>query len=375
MNIKHLLCVVLCAIISVSPARAADDAGDESAESGDAARLVAARDNGLDWLAAHQNPDGSWGNTYTVAVTSFACLSYLSAADEPYTGDRGRSLVRGLEFLLANQQEGMVPHQGHTWIHGQGFATLALSEGFGRSLFCETKPDIDTAAIRDVVQQAVEVITQNQSTSGGWWYTPGSPGSHEGSTTVCAVQALVSAANYGIEIDRDALTRGFAYLKQCQNDDGGFDYSLGDTVSMKEGTAAGVATLGLMKKFDFSVMVNGYRFLLDITPATISAERFPYYGHFYGCMGMLLLGEEFRGDETYRTTTSDYIAATQADLLSWQQENGAWPAKSWVLSNATEGEPYATAFAALTLSIPERRLSIYNRRPPELPAADGLDSE
>ena len=83
-------------------------------------RLAAARTRGLDWLTKNQNADGSWGKTYTVAVTGFACLSYLSAADEPFDGDRGKALVKGLQFLMAQQKDGQFPQQGHTWIHGQG---------------------------------------------------------------------------------------------------------------------------------------------------------------------------------------------------------------------------------------------------------------
>jgi len=331
------------------------------------AALAAAREQGLDWLAKNQTPDGSWGKSYTIAVTGFACLSYLGSSDEPYMGDRGRALLSGLRFLIANQQDGQFTAQGHTWIHGQGFATLALSEAYGRSLFAKTQPDIDMQQIRDIVGQAVQVIANSQSTSGGWWYTPGAPGSHEGSTTVCAVQALVSASNYGIEIDKSVLARGFEYLKKCQNEDGGFDYKLGDAHSMKEGTAGGVATLGLMKKFDYSVMIKGYDFLLKITPVTIGQGQFPYYGQFYGCMGMHLLQQEFGRDKAYRENTSQYILAAQQDVLSWQQEDGAWPAKAWVVSSASEGEAYGTAFATLLLSVPESRLSIYNRRPPKLP--------
>src|SRR5262249_35004088 len=152
--------------------------------------------------------------------------------------------------------------QSHSWIHGQGFATLALSETYGRSLFCKTKPDIDTKKIRQVVEKAIAIIGKNQSNSGGWWYTPGSLNQHEGSTTVCAVQAIVSASNFGIPIDEKLLDKGFEYLKKCQTPQGGFNYSLGDGTNMKEGTAAAVATLGLMQKFDFEVMIKGYNFLL-----------------------------------------------------------------------------------------------------------------
>src|SRR5208337_2892274 len=128
-------------------------------------------------------------------------------------------------------------------------------------------------------------------------YTPGSQNA-EGSTTVCSVQAMVSARNYGIEIDPKVLDKGFDYLKKSQNKDGSFNYIQGDGSSMKAGTAADVATLALMKKFDFNAMINGYKYLLNFTPARMSAPHlpwhFPYYGHYYGCMGMQLLGQEFK---------------------------------------------------------------------------------
>jgi hypothetical protein len=329
--------------------------------------VAAAREKGLDWLTKNQAANGSWGQTYTIAVTSFTCLDYLSAADEPFTGDRGQALVKGLQFLLSQQKDGVFPQQGHTWIHGQGFGTLALSEAYGRSLLCKTKPDMDMKKVRDAVAAAVQVIAKQQSQSGGWWYTPNDHTQHEGSTTVCAVQALVSARNYEIKIDQKVLDKGFEYLKKCQNEDGGFDYKQGDRVSMKEGSAADVSTLGLMEKFDFAVMINGYKFLLKITPATISAERFPYYGHFYGCMGMHLLGQEYKDDKEFREKTGGYIAGVQKDLLSWQQKEGTWPVKGWMASGGGEGAPYATAFATLALYVPEARLSIYNRTPPKLP--------
>ncbi|MBC8356360.1 MAG: terpene cyclase/mutase family protein [Planctomycetes bacterium] len=366
MTRRTKLLVTLCLFLLGSPV-IADELPRDDPPPSDIKALAAARERGLDWLTKNQASDGSWGTTYTIAVTSFACLSYLGGSDEPFTGERGRVLLKGLSFLMANQSDGQFTKQGHTWIHGQGFGTLALSEAYGRSLFAKTKPDIDTQQIRGIVGQAVQVIANNQSTSGGWWYAPGSPGSHEGSTTVCAVQALVSASNYGIKIDTGVLARGFDYLKQCQNADGGFDYKLGDATSMKEGTAGGVATLGLMKKFDYSVMIKGYNFLLKITPAEISSQRFPYYGHFYGCMGMHLLRQEFGRDKEYFEKTSQYIAEAQKDVLSWRQENGEWPTKGSV---SGEGKAYGTAFASLLLSGPDGRLSIYNRRSPDVPRDD-----
>lgn len=342
-----------------------------------AKQVAAAGAKGLDWLTKNQAADGSWGKSYTIGITSMGCLAYLSASDEPFTDERGKALIKGLQFLMANQKDGMFLTQGQsvrTWIHNQGFAGLALSEAFGRSLFCKVKPDIDVKKIRGVVMQSIKQIAKNQSASGGWWYTPGELTRDEGATTACAVQALVSAENFGLDIDEKVIDKGFEYLKKSQNKDGSFNYILGDGQSMKGGTAAAVATLGLMKKFDFAVMINGYKYLLDFTPARMSAPHvpwyFPYYGHYYGTMGMRLLGQEYQDDKSFRTNTARYIAETQKELLAWQEKDGGWPNKGWIKDQEKgETNAYSTAFATMTLFVPDGRISIYNRTPPKLPKA------
>jgi hypothetical protein len=178
------------------------------------------------------------------------------------------------------------------------------------------------------------------------------------------VQAVASAKNYGVPVEDKVMDNGFEYLKKCQIKDGGFVYKLGDAVSMKEGTAGGVATLGLMQKFDFPVMIKGYKFLVQLTPAGISKERFPYYGHFYGCMAMRLLGQEYKDDKEFREKTHAYIEGVQKELLAWQGKDGVWAAKD---QGDAGDAAYATSFATLALFVPEGRLSICNRTPPKLP--------
>ncbi len=320
----------------------------------------------LIWLDTSQNENGSWGKKHTYAVTGLACLAFLAAQDEPFFGKRNAALKRGLEFLLAQQKDGVFPKQGHTWIHGQGFATLALSEARGRSLLTETAVELDAALLTDVVVKAASAIASNQSASGGWWYTQGDRKNHEGSTTVCAVQALVSASNYGLTVDQAVLDNGFEYLKRCQNPDGGFDYKEGPgTASMKEGTAAGVSTLALVKRFDYAVMLEGVKFLETIGTAGLSRERFPFYGHFYASMGMRLFGEEMSEE----ARVAPYIAAAHAAVMAWQEENGSWAERGWMKGSSPEGSAYSTAFAALVLAVPEGRLSIFRRDPPALPQA------
>jgi len=115
------------------------------------------------------------------------------------------------------------------------------------------------------------------------------------------------------------------------------------------------------------VMLNGYKYLLAIGPAGVSGGNFPEYGCFYGCMGMHLLGEEYKEDKDYHDKTAEFIAGTQKVLLSWQDQDGSWPVRAWMAANNQEGPAFATAFTTLTLFVPEARLSIYNREPPKLP--------
>ena len=154
MNSARLLSIGLVLGIgfgSEPVARGEEKKPDEKQPENLARDVAAAREKGLDWLTKNQADDGSWGKSYTIGVTSLSCLAYLSAADEPFTGDRGKALIKGLQYLLANQKDALFPTQGQsvkTWIHGQGFATLALAEAYGRSLLCKVKPDIDVKKIR-----------------------------------------------------------------------------------------------------------------------------------------------------------------------------------------------------------------------------------
>jgi hypothetical protein len=167
------------------------------------------------------------------------------------------------------------------------------------------------------------------------------------------------------------LDKGFEYLKKCQNKDGSFHYIQGDGSSMKGGTAAGVATLALMDKYDFTVMINSYNYLLKFTPAGMSAKHgphyFPYYGHYFGTMGMHLLGVEYKDDKKFRTNTARYIAETQKELVTAQNKDGSWPDKTWKGQQEYPGDAYAAAFGTMALFVPDARLSIYKRVQAKLP--------
>lgn len=316
------------------------------------------------YLKNSQDPDGHWGNRYSCAITSMAGLALLASTDTPFEIPE---LLKATKWLMARIKAGRVPNQGHTWVHSQGFATLFLAEVYGRGLLSEAKPDLSLEKLRAMVTLMVKAIEAAQCDIGGWYYTP-TKHNHEGSTTVCAVQALRSAANFGIEIDKRVLARGFEYLKKTQNDDGSFQYRLGDGSHMKEGTAGGVATLALMRKLDFPVLMKGGRHLVKIKAASITKGQFPFYGHFYSVLGMKLVADEIGAGVK---GSKDWHKPVHKWLLEGQQKNGSWHLRRWMRQHGDERgkHDYSTALGALILCVHDERLSIFRHSPPVLPKA------
>ncbi|HLD35280.1 MAG TPA: prenyltransferase/squalene oxidase repeat-containing protein [Planctomycetota bacterium] len=326
-------------------------------------------DAGFAYLVKNQSPDGSWGSQYPIAITAIAGLSFLAHDENPFDSAYADTLLRAYNYMTKSIKDGKFPKQGHTWIHGQGFGTLFLSEFYGRFLLAPKKPTgIDAQTLKAEIEKAVREIERSQSLSGGWWYEPNSPNQHEGSTTVCAVQAMRSAANYGIDINQAVLDKGFEYLKKCQNKDGGFDYQLDnspDTASMQAGSAGALSTLTLMNKLDYPVLMTGLDFMEKTGLAGISNSGFPYYGHFYAMMAMSLIDKEYGKAKPLAAT---WLATAPKELAKWQDQEGTWESKGWMMSSGDKNAKcYSTSLALLALLTPNGYLSIFHRDPPVLP--------
>src|SRR5262249_6519929 len=81
--------LIMLAALPRAAAQRAAGKDDEHAKA-----LAAARQKGLAWLTKTQAANGSWGKQYTVAVTSFAILSYLSPLDEPFDSEHAKAIVK-----------------------------------------------------------------------------------------------------------------------------------------------------------------------------------------------------------------------------------------------------------------------------------------
>jgi hypothetical protein len=169
---------------------------------------------GLDFLARHQNLDGSWslhrfggGPGYEnagygqmqsdTAATGLALLAFLGAGYTHTDGKYRLHVARALDFLLANQQANgdlflpMDPVSNrNVWLYSHGIAAIALCEAYGM-----TRDPL----LREPAQQALAFIAEAQNPrEGGWRYSPG-----RGSDTSVSgwqLMALKSGELAGLEV-------------------------------------------------------------------------------------------------------------------------------------------------------------------------------
>jgi hypothetical protein len=192
-------------------------------------RAVAA---GINWLARHQNPDGSWSlGDYSrmckesrcgsegkersdSAATAFALLPFLAAGQTHETkGPYQTTIARGLEWLINHQtQEGSL---------AAGAGQVMYSHGLASIVMCEAAGLTKDVRVRKSAQAAIHFIETGQDPqTGGWWYQHKQPG---GDTSVFGWQlmALKSAQMGNLEVNAKTLDGARNWLKSVSRGNSG----------------------------------------------------------------------------------------------------------------------------------------------------------
>jgi hypothetical protein len=309
-------------------------------------QVDAAVDRGLRWLVARQQDDGAYaarGSGRNVAVCSLAGMAFLAEGSTPGRGDYGAAIDRTLAYLVAcaDRQTGVIAADdtlGRGPMYGHGFATLLL---------CETHGMARTPSLRERVAQAVQVILQAQHAEGGWRYTP-EPLASDVSVTVCQLMALRAARNAGVAVPRQSVERAAAYLRQCQNSDGGYRYMRveGDPRSAFARSAAACAALLAANLDEPDEVARAVGYLEQFRSPAAQAERpYYFYGQYYAIQAMWFVG----GD-----AWNAWYAAVRDELLAAQSADGSW-------NDPQIGPEYATAIACIVLQTPNNYLPILQR--------------
>jgi len=334
-------------------------------------------ERGLEWLAAHQNADGSWtakigfklNSEYRqtaegghVGVTALAGTAFLAGGHTPERGQHADALARGLDYVLSGvQEDGYVTLNGSR-MYSHAFATLFLAEVCGMS----HRPDV-----RAKLQKAVDFIVETQNQEGGWRYVPFTPES-DMSIVVCQAIALRAARNIGIRVPKSTIDRAARYVVDSAiteasqsgyhslypDEVGAFNYqrSRGSRSSFPL-TAAGVTALHGLGIYSDDSIRRGLDYLRrNLVSFNLTFGRregghyFFWYGHYYGVQAMYTAGTAFQVNYW-----EPYFEEVRSELLSMQNPDGSWP------NHTGPGPAFGTAMAVLILEIPYRYLPIFQR--------------
>lgn len=304
---------------------------------------------GLSALAAIQLPDGSFDAVRygkNSGITALACLAFMADGNLPGRGRYSRIVERGIDFVLtsANETGLIATDTTHGPMYGHGFAALFLGEVYGM-----TAGGGDTALsarIYDALVRACRLIVQTQNNEGGWRYNP-VPNDADISVTICQIMALRSARNAGLDIPKTTIDRAVAYVRQCQNADGGFQYQLQRGGSAWPRTGAGVASLFYAGVYEDQAIDRGINYLMgNAFPGSARADNTHYfYGHYYSVQAMYLAG----GDAWAR-----WWPAIREELIRKQGADGLW-------DDDHAGKAYGAAMALIVLQMPKRYLPIFQK--------------
>lgn len=295
-----------------------------------------------------------------VATTSLAALAWMAAGSTPGRGPYGTELSRALDYLIdhteldvRSETYGYVSDQRDALsrTHGHGFATLAMAQAFALS-----PESARGRRLQRALHAAVACIENSQGSEGGWEYAPKRLVNHEGSVTICLVQALRAAKDAGLAVDSKVVARALDYVRRSQKDDGSFRYAIGNDRSSVALTAAALATLNAGGEYSGSVVLSGFDWLgrelaaRDADSSWQSGGRpsphFPYYERFYLAQALWQHNE--------RRIFQDWFVREQRELLLSQTESGAW-------TDGSYGSAYATSMSVLVLALPDGLLPVYLR--------------
>jgi prenyltransferase beta subunit len=336
--------------------------------------------DGVEWLARQQLANGAFPTcpagvdnassaNYQTAVTALATLALLGAGHGLKHDDRRETVTKAVSWLLSCQEgsvtRGYVRYPGDTQskMHGHGFATLALAEAYGTAA---SPPSAEGGSrnpeeqelrrlserLRAGVQAAVDCIQDSQSTVGGWDYEPtsGNTTSHEGSVTVCQVQALLAAANRGFKVSQRGIDNARRYMKASQSPGGGFRYRLSTEGGSESWalTAAGLTSLLGLAEYDRKEAMDlGFKYLGSRPRPVFNNRGYPFYGSFYAVQAYHWAGGE-RWDRFWNTM--------RPEILNMRGREVYWTGQDTTIDL---GPVYPTSLCLLMLEVPVGYLSIF----------------
>jgi len=185
--------------------------------------------DGLEWLRAHQSPDGSWDSDgfaancgkvgastcsdpgeaqNDIGATGLALLAFLGDGNTTREGRFRDNVARGVKWLKEQQDPdtGLFGGRvGHAYMYNHAIATLAMCEAY---YFSRSPIYVNCA------KRAVEYIMAARNPYGAWRYDSPPSGENDTSVTGWMVLALKSAEEAKLPVDRESFVGALSWLDE-----------------------------------------------------------------------------------------------------------------------------------------------------------------
>jgi hypothetical protein len=358
--------------------RGADDAMSNVLSPSEWRRLDAAVDRALVWLAAQQQPDGSFP-TLTQgqpAVTSLCVLAFMAHGHNPGVGPYGEQLEKATRYIMECQKEnGLVTLNGPegprltrnvsyelgvTAAYNHAISSLTLSEIYGMGQRKEATQL--SAGIKKALAATLEMQRWPKDQPhdlGGWRYIiDEGPDDSDLSITGWHLMFLRSARNAGFPVGQEPIDDAVKYVRRT------FDrnyHTFGYTIKPVTNRSRAMAGAGIL-----AMAHAGYHNSLEAQEAArwllmhglddyntnfgIRADRY-HYSLFNACQGMYQMGNPY---------WEKFFPHTVASLLAHQQADGSWEAEN-LERDRPFGNAYTTALVVLSLGAPNQFLPVFQR--------------
>lgn len=308
---------------------------------------------GLQWIANHQLPDGSWNFNHQLAplcrgacknpgtldkainaATGLALLPFLRLGVTHKEGRFKDCVYRGISYLCQNGKSvrdcnGCSFLEDGGTIYSHGIATICLCEAYGMT---------KDKRILPAAQGAINYICYHQnSTGGGWRYEPHQAG--DMSATGWQMLALTSGYYSGLAVPNQTVSKAEKFLDSVQTDSGA-KYGYTEPGAGNATTAIGLLSrMHLGWKPDNPHLRRGVEWLSQIGPSDSDV----YYNYYATEVLHLYNGSLWK---KWNSLIRDIIFKSQSqqcpEIGSWHY-NGAYSLQG--------GRLYDTALSIMILEI------------------------
>ena len=334
-------------------------------------------ENGLQFLAKYQRPDGSWhledfGEKVDIrsetAATALALLSFQGAGYTHRQFKYERVCGRALTWMIENQRPNGDLYvrtdptsDSNAWLYSHAIATLALCEAYGMT---------QDESIKQNAQKAIHFLIQSQDPQGGGWRYQPKMGSDTSVTGWC-MMALKSAELAGLQVSQESYRGISKWLEGSQASENRkylyrYNWQAADTPATRHGRVPTpvMTSVGLLMRLylgwkrDNPDMQQGTDWLVERLPAegTLQNPQRDTYYWYYATQVMFHMGGE-RWKAWYGSLYPMLVRTQKKDgeyVGSWEP-NGRIP-DAW---GRFGGRLYVTTLNLLSLEVYYRHLPIY----------------